>query len=318
MLDRDVPLPAAPIPLLRADAAGSAASLSRSWHRGELTRVMPGVYAELGRWRSATPWEQYLAKVLAVAEARPNAVFSHVSAAALRGVVIGGPEHPVHVLDPAGTSRLTGAVRTHTTDEARDVDRLDGLLVTSVEETIVDLARSRPPAEGLAYANALLRTAPDVVAEQLRARNESRRSARNRNRARWALSRASGVPETVLESLSLAVIEWAGFDLPELQTVFRVEGHEDRVDFFWPSLAVAGEADGMTKYSGAHGDPGLAILQEKRREARLRRHLREVVRWGWDDARTSRPLIGLLSQTGVPRVRPVQSAMLATLTSFGR
>ena len=307
-----------PIPLITGDAQSSISSLNRRWRRGELTRVIPGVYAETTAWTALPPWEKQLTKVHAVMRDRDDVAASHNSAAALRGVTIGGPARVVHLLDPSGTSRRVGAVRTHTTTDKRSVERIDGILLTTTVSTIVDVARGSPPAEGLAYANALMRTEPTVTAEQLRAENESRISSRNRRHARWALSRATGVPESVLESLSLAVIEWAGFELPELQKVFRFDGVEDRGDFYWPSVGVLGEADGAIKYSSELGDPTQAILDEKRRESRLRRHLGGLIRWGWKELKDPDLLIQMLTRAGIPRLHRPDTQMLATVAHFGR
>ncbi|WP_454119151.1 hypothetical protein [Microbacterium lacticum] len=56
----------------------------------------------------------------------------------------------------------------------------------------------------------------------------------------WVIARASPVPESTLENLSLAVIEWLGFPAPELQRWFRGQavGDDDRVDMWWPQWGV--------------------------------------------------------------------------------
>lgn len=143
--------------------------------------------------------------------------------------------------------------------------------------------------------------------------NESRLSSRYRRRARWVLDRATGIPESVLESLSLAVMEFGGFELPELQVAFRTEGEEDRVDFFWRDRDLIGEADGAVKYSGELGDPSDVIRDEKRREARLRRKVRAHLRWGWPEIRDPDLLTTMLARTGVPRIGSPDPAMLAAL-----
>ena len=128
--------------------------------------------------------------------------------------------------------------------------------------------------------DALLRRARVPNADELRAINESRTTSRGRRVARWALERATGVPEIPLESLSMGVMEAAGFELPELQVEFHLDGYADRVDFFWRSRRIIGEADGRIKYDGTLQDPTGAIVREKQRDSRLRRQASSLMHWG--------------------------------------
>lgn len=303
----------APIELLRARDSLNASRLNRAWHRGELVRVVPGVYAESTRWHRSPRWMRYLAQVRAVALKEPNTVFCGVSAAALHGVYLGRVDEPIHVFEALGSSRLAGRVRIHTGCQDRAIDDLDGVLLTGIPDTIVDVVRSVPPIEGLAYADALLRRTPAPNPDALRAINESRTTSRGRRRARWALERATGVPESPLESLSLGAMEAAGFEPPELQVEFRLDGCADRADFFWRSRGIIGEADGRIKYDGTLQDPTDAILKEKQRDTRLRRQASGLVRWGWSEVRDVDMLTRILMNAGVPRPHRRDTALLATL-----
>ncbi|MFD6701167.1 MULTISPECIES: hypothetical protein [unclassified Microbacterium] len=220
---------------------------------------------------------------------------------------------PVHVLDPRGTARIVGTVKTVTSQDAREVETVEGILLTSSADTIVDVVRGTTPGIGLAYADALLRRDPSLTIAQLQAINEARTSSRNRRRARWVFERTTGIPESVLESISLAIMEFGGFELPELQVVFRSEGREDHADFFWRSLDLIGESDGDMKYSGAFGDPLDAIRAEKRREARLRRQASAHLRWGWPEIKQPVLLTTMLQTARVPRVGQPDHVMLASL-----
>jgi len=303
----------APVELMRSHGAANTTVLDRAWRQGDLVRVVPGVYAPVRQWEDSAPWDRYLTRVHAANLAHPGFVFCGASAAALRGVFLGRQSDPVLVLDPDRTSRVSGVVRVLTSVDRRAIDEIDGIRLTSAADTAVDVARASSPGAGLAYADALIRRTPRLTAARLRAINESRLSSRNRRRARWALDRASGVPESVLESLSLAAMEFAGFELPETQVTFFFDGVEDRVDFYWRSRDLIGEADGAVKYGGEFGDPTEAILKEKRREARLLRRAARRIRWGWPELRELDPLIDMLRTARVPRPLPADPFLLASL-----
>ncbi|MBS1905651.1 MAG: hypothetical protein JST33_03585 [Actinobacteria bacterium] len=108
-------------------------------------------------------------------------------------------------------------------------------------------------------------------------------------------------------------MEFAGFELPETQVTFLIDGEEDRVDFFWRSRDLIGEADGDVKYAGEFGDPTQAILEEKRREARLLRRVSNRIRWGWPELRELDPLIDILRTARIPRPLPADPFLLASL-----
>jgi hypothetical protein len=245
----------------------------------------------------------------------PDAVFSHESAAALHGLPGFGDPVTVHILrDPSGTARAIGDVRTHTTEVPRELMELDGIGVTTPAETAVDIARMRQGALALAVADAVLRLDPDMTVERLVAGNEARGSSRGRRQARWALHRASALPETTLESVSRAAIEWLGFPEPVLQQWFTSRsGERDRADMWWPDDKVAGEADGDLKYDGRFGDPVVLLRARRRRDGRLREHVRSVAHWAWDEIAQFPQLRSILLGAGVRRIRPEDTAHLLEL-----
>jgi hypothetical protein len=103
--------------------------------------------------------------------------------------------------------------------------------------------------------------------------------------ARAAVEFADGRSESVGESLSRVRMADAGLPPPELQlNVFGALGDWlARPDFCWEELGVLGEFDGRVKYLGTREEVARAVMQEKRREARLREMGWVVVRWEWAD-----------------------------------
>ena len=300
-----------PIPLLIAhDAAPTSRPRELSGH----LQLRRGVYVPVQSWRELAPWDRYLARVHAVAAIRPGSVFCLESAAALHGLPVFGEPRNVHVFDPAAArSTSFGDIVVHTSQTPRTVGRLDHLDVVDSADTVVDLARVLPPAFALATVDAAIASghpapvALETIVDRLSGRAIGGRGTR---RARWAIERADARAESVGESVSRAVIDWLGYPPPALQHTFRFEGSEDRVDFFWEAEWVVGESDGYGKYAT---DAVASITREKRREDRLRRHVKGFARWDWSDAVLADPLDRTLAAAGLRPERQRQHGMLATL-----
>lgn len=94
-----------------------------------------------------------------------------------------------------------------------------------------------------------------------------------------ALEYARPGAQTFLETLSRLSLLRHGLPEPILQAPIHDErGLVGFVDMLWVDWRVIGEADGAVKYL-TRGD----LLEEKRREDRLRALGFTVVRWMWDD-----------------------------------
>lgn len=286
-------------------------NLSRGVKAGELTRIRRGVYAPSPEWSLLEPWNRYLARVHATLLADPDVILCLESAAALQGYPVIGDPGIVHVLGGANaTSRLIEGVMTHSTADEREIVCIDAFAMTNGIDTAVDIARSRHNVLGLVVADAVLHRDPGVTPEMLVARNESRISSRGRRRARWVTHRASPAPESALESVDRAVIEWLGFPDPELQVWIG----RDRVDKWWPDIRVAGEGDGDLKYDGRFGSTADALRERHIRDARLfAAGARAVPHWGWPEAIAADPLHAILTSAGVPVVNPRNHQQLHAL-----
>ncbi|WP_146145294.1 hypothetical protein [Microbacterium timonense] len=308
---------ASPIALLgRRDVAHP----ERALRTRELTSVTRGIYARTDEWLLLKPWERYLARVHGAAMRHPDAVFVLESAAALRGAAVIGEPAEVHVVaSPATTSRPMGGVRVHTAQRMPQIEEIGGLLVAAPADVAVDIARSRHHAIGMAVASSILRQHPRLSVDELRLVNETRASSRGRRHARWALDRATGIPESTLECLSLVAIEWLGFPQPELQVWVRGASPEDdqRLDFWWPMSRIAGEADGDIKYEGMDA---VAVFADRRdRDARLlTKGVSATVHWGWHDVTHVTPLRAALLAGGLRPESPEDTAQLRSLARLFR
>jgi len=273
------------------------------------------VFARASDWAVLAPWERYLARVHAVARTWADPVFCLESAAALWGMPVFGEPRLVHLLSPDGSTWHEGDVAVHGLRDGRSTDRAEGIRLTTQSETALDLCRVLPPAFALAIADALLRSQPDARPPiDLSASGRAQLNRRGLRQLDWVQARATGVAESVGESVSRAVIEWLGCEEPELQAEFRFEGRTDRADFFWRRRGIIGESDGYGKYDADHVEAAkVHFIQEKHREDRLRRNVGTVIRWDWKDTVQWRTLWAKLRAGGLEPVRPMNTAMLETL-----
>lgn len=307
-------VPPSPVPLFcRADVANAA----RAVRAGDLVRVGRGTYAPAETWRTLAPWDRYLARVHAAARTHPDAVLALESAAVMRGLPVFGEPPDVHLLvsDPAKSRRMPG-IQVHTTERMPTVECHRGIFMASAADVAVDTARLRHPAVALAVAGSALRADPSLSVGIMAAASAARPTPRGARAVPWVLERASAAPESPLEHVSIAVIEWLGFPTPELQRwIGGQDPHdEDRVDLWWEQWRVAGEADGDIKYSGALGDAREALNARNARDARLlRKGVRATAHWSLRDLVAFEQARAILLAAGLPIVRPEQTGPLLSL-----
>lgn len=261
----------------------SAEEVRRAVRTGRLVRLRRGVYAPAG---ALTPWTGHARLARAVARSTGAGVaLSHESAAVVLGVACDAARlDRVHLtrLD-AGHGKTVGGVRHHAGPlAAADVRVIDGLAVTAPARTAVDLARTAPYAWGVAALDSVLHlrlASADELAAQVRAT----RGRPGASRARAALAFADAAAESALESLSRVRLAELGFPRPVLQYPVRKDGVlVARLDFAWPDLMLAGEADGAVKYRDGRFDDRTGaevLLAEKERAGRLHDLGWTLVRW---------------------------------------
>ncbi|MFC7788915.1 hypothetical protein ACU045_08000 [Microbacterium sp. MAHUQ-60] len=303
-----------PAPLYRFDELRTLGIDPRS---GEWIRLRKGVYVERAPFAKLEPWRRYAVRVHAFVRTNPDAILCLESAAVIHGIPLFGEARDIHVFEPATTSTTrNNDVCFHTSADARMVEVIDGIRVTSIPDTVSDLARVLPPAKALAAADAAISAVQGgrFTIDDLRARGAHQQSRRGVRLREWVWEHADGRSESPGESVSRAVIRWSGFEAPVLQREFGYESAVDRTDFFFESCGVVGESDGWGKYDLSDPEAAEAHLRhEKRREDRLRRNGHPMARWTVSDAWKVDPLCRALFQAGVRRVQHPHAAFLATL-----
>jgi predicted transcriptional regulator of viral defense system len=217
----------------------------------------------------------------------PRAVLSHGSAAVLLGLpIFPAAVQRVHVTrDRSGGGVRRSSVHVHgakLTDA--DVTVVDGLMVTSLARTVVDLARTLTFDQAVATGDRALALGLDPAALTDAVDQAARWPGATQ--ARRVAQFVDGRSESVGESFSRVRCYELGLPAPELQfDVFDdLERFVGRTDFAWPELRTLGEFDGKLKYRRyRRPDESIedAVIREKLREDALRDLGWQVVRWIW-------------------------------------
>ncbi|MDQ0755018.1 type IV toxin-antitoxin system AbiEi family antitoxin domain-containing protein [Arthrobacter sp. B3I4] len=286
--------------------------LARRAAAGELRRIRQGVYAPAAVWDALKFWDKYPLLVQAAASTLQNrTVFCRASSAALWDLPVLGRSLLVHACtfdDRGGRSRA--GVRRHFADAGLlQVDERRGLLVTSRLQTVLDLAAFESFEQAVAALDHVLKPQPGLAPlskSELDAGIGTNYSASAARRIRAALDFADAASGSAGESVSRALMHRLGFQSPTLQSeVFDARGFAGRPDFEWCEDRLCGEFDGLVKYQKPEYLQGRTasdvVIEEKRREDRIRATGRRVIRWTWKGISCSARFGAYLSAMGVPR-----------------
>ncbi len=211
--------------------------IQRRIHSGYLLRLHPGVYA-VGHC-SLTARSRWMAAVLLGGS---GAALSHRSAAALWG--LSQPCSPIEVVRTGRTLRCHG-LTIHRTTVSLDSDRtlVDGIPVTTVARTLIDLAAGATPR----YLDDRLSAARRLGLLDLKAmssalvRLENRTGAPELSRLLRMYEQSNSVTRSELETRFLRLCGGAGLALPE--TDVTIGGRI--VDFLWRRQRLIVEVDSV-------------------------------------------------------------------------
>lgn len=257
----------------------------------QLTRVVRGKYVATSAWAPLSVDDRSMLRIATVAAALgPNAVISHTSAARLHGLPTGllqrDRPHATWSGSPGrGSSTNVIPHRSKLTDG--DVVNVHGIQVTSVDRTLVDIARSADVRLAVAIADEALRgglTTP-VGLHRAAGTIAGRPGA---GRVRQVFAFADGRSESVGESITRVQLRQLGLPRPELQaTIVGIRGEAiGRTDFLMAEQGTVIEFDGRVKYEKflRVGESAADVVyREKLREEAIRTTGLEVVRLTWRD-----------------------------------
>lgn len=266
------------------DRGRTRSQLRNSLRDGSVVRLRRGVVTEAV---DGGPQALHRLKIQAAASSLgPHTYFGHESAAVIHGLPLlnGRLGEVVAVRGRGAHGAITDTLHTRQAMLGPDdVTVVDGLPVTTLSRTVSDLIRRFPFPEAVMVADAVL--AAGIEKSDLLDRTAKGRGCRM---AASVVDFADPKAESPGESLSRVRIHRAGLLTPDLQH----ELYDDlgrflgRVDFWWEEKRLAGEFDGMVKYSKlvpAGQTVEDVIRAEKEREQRILAAGVRVIRWTWRD-----------------------------------
>ncbi len=269
------------------DLGHGDSGIRRALEKNELTALEPGSYV-LTESLPAHDVDDavYLLRCLAAAE-DSHLPLSHESAAAVHGLALLDTDRTrVHFAKSrTGGGRETRYRHVHSGLGDGSVVEVNGVLVSDLARTTVDVAAGKTFAEALAVVDSALRlgVTPDEIAREL-----DRRRVRGGAVVSAALRHGDGRSANPGESWGRAQMIEARLPSPDLQCRFVLsDGRVAFADYGWGDRLIA-EFDGLRKYC-RDLKPGQserdAVVAEKIREDRLRDLVFDVARWVVADLR---------------------------------
>ncbi|QAY74479.1 hypothetical protein ET445_15245 [Agromyces protaetiae] len=293
------------IEFAHAHDLGNRAALDRRSADGSILRLRRGVYIEATRFAGVRPAEQHRLRALAAARQRQSAVFAGETAAIFHGLPFVGPvPDEIVLLSPNRSGRRRNGVIELARRGNERIEVRAGVRLTSVADTLVEVARRVPLPTALAMFDAALwvprfgEREPLTTFPELEARCAERLPFPGSRKVAAVMRRATTSAETPLETISRWRFEEYGFPAPVLQFPVALPrlGTTAHLDFAWPAFGIWGEADGTGKYAST-----AVLVEEKRREDEVRTVTGwRCGRWGWDDAWRGPGLRDILLAAGLP------------------
>jgi hypothetical protein len=285
--------------------------------RGELRRIRRGVYVPTAQWEALPPADRYRAVCRGLSLSRANPpVLCHWSAAYLWNLpILIQPPSEVHLVVQQGGGRARNGVRGHALALAPgDIQFLDGVPVTSLRRTVLDLAATADVYTAIAILDHVVHVdrfgalPPSLTKGELLAALDDAGALPGRRRAAVRIAFADERSGSPAESASRTTMALIGIPEPELQRSFDCESGRYESDFYWGEVDGIGEVDGKSKYLDPAFRAGMTaeqvVYREKVREDELRRRVARFARWDPATGRNHDRLRSRLAEIGLHAGRP--------------
>ncbi|MCZ3386032.1 MAG: type IV toxin-antitoxin system AbiEi family antitoxin domain-containing protein [Actinomycetia bacterium] len=216
------------------------AALNRMLRRGMLQRQGRGYYVLPWSGDSSDRWQRQRSQHLRAVSAilGDDCVGGLRSAALAMGLPVARVPPIPEVLRPAHAAGLKGARVIRRAPDPQLIVVVNGVRVTNLERTAVDIALDLPTPEALITVDAALRRGadPQLMAAILAELGQ----VSGRDRARRTLDWADGYSESPLESRGRGELMLQGVPRPWSNVSLRRDGGESRTGHWWGGLVSAG------------------------------------------------------------------------------
>ena len=290
---------------LVAGDRSDARRLARLCEKGLLVRPVDGIYARSSTWSVLDAPKRVAFIARALAERRHGWVFSHTSAAVLYGLSVSYAYlGNVHVVAPSGSDRGS-IVKKHRM--ARGSREVNGVKLTTPEDTVLDCATMMPFPDALAVADS-------AISSRLTCERNLRNAATHRfgyrgiRAGRRVVANIDGRAESGGESIVRGILIELGYLVKGIQTpVPSIEASRGpvRLDILLQAddgSLVDLEVDGGEKYENPEmsgGSPLHALMRERQREAGITARGFKVMRVTVAQARDRDWFVSRLATYGV-------------------
>lgn len=251
----------------------TARQLQRRLDTGAWVRVHPTVFRVVG---ALVDWRQQVCALKSWAG--KGSVLSHRTAAALHQLE-GFPEGPLE-LTTTRAFKVTAGVRIYRVKAVphNDITEIDGLDVTSVTRTLVDLAVLTDRYTMRAAIDHALREKQTTLEklQKAAARSKKRVGVIDLRNLLEEFEGDGGPTESELERHSLELIEVAGLPSPTVQWTVIAGRKRRRLDLLFKEQGVAVESDGYAFHSGID-----SFEDDRRRNNSLTAIGFRVLHWTW-------------------------------------
>lgn len=279
------------VPFTSSDAARLGigdAVIRRLVRDGVLVRVRPDLYW-LAEARGALPADRRHVEIAraAIQQFDGEYVLARESAAMAHGLPTprrlpdGPAKVSLYTVDSRNSTIRPGLHVAVSPLFPGDIVIVDGLRVTSVPRTAIDLARGLAlPSALIALDGALRAGASHESLSEVALRMKQWRGTKT---LRTSIPYSSGLAESALESAARGSCIAAGLPAPELQVEINgASGRTYRVDMVWMAQRLILEPDGWGKYGRSEHEQRQAFRAEKLREDDLRAAGFRVLRVTWE------------------------------------
>ncbi|HCG56661.1 MAG TPA: DUF559 domain-containing protein [Brevibacterium sp.] len=215
----------------------------------------------------------------------PPEVFSHISAALIHGLPIAYPvTHQVEVVRPGVNRRFKSIHVSGVTIPKHHRQGVRGTEVTTLERTLIDVARTYNPDISVSMLDNALRRGL-TTREKILVTLAQCVETRNTKKVHRALDLADARRESPAESIAAVRFFQHGFVgfVPQVEFDVTSQRAKVRVDFCHRAARLIVEIDGIGKLYLGSGVPREELERERRREQGLRDQGWRVIRISWKE-----------------------------------